>query len=279
MSTITARERTVASLERSASQAAPGMASRLPAPEPRVVRFDAATLSAACLMLTAAYLLKLGFSRAGATDLVWILAPSGWLAKHIGGVPLVWEPYAGWISHSARMVVGTACAGVNFLVVSWLALYFSRQSRWGCLSSKLACALSSFAVAYLATVFTNAARIALSAHLFSADIYTGWVTPARVHRALGVVMYCATLLGLDRLFGAASRRAASGGTASRTATFGEFVPFVWYLAVALGVPVLNRAFARNPEQFAEHACWTLALGLAVFVCFKAVDRVRDRVSS
>jgi hypothetical protein len=58
-----------------------------------------------------AFSLKAYYSRAGADELLWVLAPSAWLAQFVGGIDLVYEQGAGFISHTHHMVVGPAGAG------------------------------------------------------------------------------------------------------------------------------------------------------------------------
>jgi exosortase K len=214
--------------------------------------------AAGLVTLTAAFGLKLAYSRAGAAELEWVLGPSCWLARHLAGLELTHEIGAGWISHKPRMVVGPACAGVNFLVVSWLALFFSAEGR----RNKWSWCVWSLAIAYGATLGTNALRIVLAARLYELPLYAGWLTPGRLHRVLGVVLYCSALFGLCRL----------GGSRARLA------PFYWYAGVVIGVPLLNRAFLHDPGQFAEHATVTLGVGLAVVLAFRLIGRFIDRLS-
>ena len=235
----------------------------------RSAALDLPTCTSAALTLGTAYALKLAYSHAGANQLAWILAPSCWFAEWLGGLGLRYEAGAGWITHQPRMVVGPACAGVNFLVVSWLALFFSQQARWSGLGRKLLSALGCLGVAYLLTVLTNGLRIVLAAQLYAADIYTGWLTRERLHRALGVVLYCSVLFALCR----------ASGLRSRKAWHSDLAPFAWYLAVALGIPLANRAYVRDPAHFVEHAALTLALSLAVLFAFQLITRVYDRLSS
>jgi exosortase K len=226
------------------------------------------------LMLSAAFALKLAYSRAGAGELEWVLAPSCWLASRLGGVELVRETGAGWITHQPRMVVGPACAGVNFLVVSWLALFFSQQGRFIGTRRKLACLCLSLVAAYLTTLATNGLRIMLAAHLYGADVYSGWLTRARLHRLLGVVLYCSALLGLCRVADTCTSSPAPL-PASRT----RLAPFLWYLGVAVGVPLANRAVVRDPGHFAEHAALTLGAGSAVVLMFWLSGRLVDGLCS
>lgn len=235
-------------------------------------------LAGACvsaLVLVGAFGLKLAYSKAGAAELEWVLGPSCVLAK-LGGIPLAKEAGAGWITHEPRMVVGAACAGVNFLVVCWLALYFSVQRHFSA-RSKLGLLVLSLAGAYVATISTNGLRILLAARLYDTDIYAGWLTAGRVHRALGVVLYCSTLFGLCRAAELwATRMAATRERAATPRKRPSLAPFYWYLSVAIGVPFANRSFVRDPGHFLEHAAMTVAVGLAVFGAFRALA---DRLSS
>jgi exosortase K len=239
----------------------------------------------AALVLAGAYALKLAYSKAGAAELEWVLGPSCVLAR-LGGIPLTKEAGAGWISHEPRMVVGAACAGVNFLIVCWLALYFSVQQHFASARGKLVMLVASFAGAYLATLSTNGMRILLAARFYDLDIYAGWVTPGRVHRALGVVLYCSTLFGLCRaaeLWAVRAKRMAAGaarlGAHPQPRKRPSLAPFYWYLAVAIGIPLANRSFVRDPAHFLEHAAMTVAVGLAVVAGFRVLLRLTDRLSS
>jgi exosortase K len=232
------------------------------------------------LTLVAAFGLKLAYRSAGARDLEWVLAPSCWLASRLGGVALVWEWGAGWISHQPRMVVGPACAGVNFLVVAWLAVFFSSQARWSGLHRKLAWCCASLLAAYTATLVTNGLRIVLAAHLYGADVYAGWLTPERLHRLLGVVLYCSVLVGLCR---AAELRSRNGpplpASWSSWSSWSWLRPFAWYAGIAIGIPLFNRAFVRDPAHFAEHALLTLGVGLVVVALWRGFGRLVDRLCS
>lgn len=225
-------------------------------------------------MLASAFTLKFAYSRAGADDLAWVLVPSGWLATHVGGLDLTWEPLAGFISHHPRLVVGPPCAGVNFLVVAWLATFFASQGALVGARKKLVWWGATLALAYVATVGTNAVRIALAAHLQDACIYTALVTRARVHRLLGVVLYCGVLVALCRVTSTRVRGLLAAPTfATHLSWFG------WYVGVAVVLPIANRAFAQDPGRFTEHVTFTLAVGLAVLSAAWLGGRMVDRVCS
>jgi hypothetical protein len=49
-----------------------------------------------------------------------------------------------------------------------------------------------------------------------------------------------------------------------------------YLGVSLGIPVLNRAFVKNPSHFAEHALLTAGGALGVLLLFLLAHRLCSR---
>jgi exosortase K len=226
---------------------------------------DGAAISV--LMLVVALVVKRVYSTAGADALGWVLVPSCWLARWLDVVAfdgndlaldLAPESGAGFISHAAHMIVGASCAGVNFLVVAWLALYFCAQSRCVGLRRKLAWLFACGLSAYLATIAINGLRIALAARLYQADIYCGLLTKARLHLALGVALYCAALLAGC---GAVERRVAA--TPTRGPRLARCAPLLWYVVIVLVVPLADGAFLRDPRRFAEHAALTLAAAAAI----------------
>jgi exosortase K len=233
------------------------------------------------LMLVAAFALKRAYSTAGADALSWVLVPSCRLARlldvsdldRVDLTDLAPEPGAGFISHASHMVVGAPCAGVNFLVVAWLALYFSGQASCAGMRRKLGWLCACGLCAYAATIATNGLRIVLAAHLYAANVYSGVLTKARVHRILGVALYCGALL----LACPAAERCAGPRRASRTTA--RLSPLLWYFGIVLLVPLADRAWARDPARFAEHAAITLAMGFAAAAIAWLLGTVLDRVQS
>jgi exosortase K len=209
---------------------------------------------------------KAFYSRAGADGLMWILAPSAWLARFVGGIDLVHEPGAGFISHTHRMVVGTSCAGINFLVICFLALYFSFSRHF---SSKTRWLISSAVIAFGAAIAANGLRIFVSAHLWNADIYSGWLTPDRMHRLAGTAIYYGSLLALylaiEAWIGAPAPRARRAA------------PLLWYLTVSLGVPLAGRMIAGATSDFAEHAVWVAGIASLLTLLMFLPSAIRNRV--
>lgn len=206
------------------------------------------------------------YSRAGADDLLWILAPSAGMARFVGGIDLVYEPGAGYISHAHRLVVGPPCAGINFLVICFLALYFSFARHF---AEKAKWFMSSAAIAIGATIVANGVRIFVSAHLWNADIYGVWLTREILHRLAGTVLYYGSLIALylavEAWIGAHARHP------------GRVAPLFWYLGVSLGVPLVGRIVVGGPSGFAEHAAWVSGIATLLTLVLFLPTAVRNRV--
>jgi len=207
--------------------------------------------------------LKAFYSRAGATELLWILAPSAWLARIVGGIDLVYEQGAGFISHTHRLVVGSACAGVNFLIICFLCLYFSFAKNF---DSKPWWLVHSLLISFGATVVANGLRIFVSAHLWNADIYDQWITQEQMHRLAGTAVYFAYLLTL--YFAIESRLGARAPTAA---------PLFWYVGVSLGVPLGGRLFSNGRPEFTAHAAWVIAVALFLTMVKVLPSMLRNRI--
>jgi exosortase K len=228
-----------------------------------LLRPSGGTLACGVLAAGLALGVKAFYSRAGTTELLWILAPSAWLARFAGGIDLVYEDGAGFISHTHRLVVGPSCAGVNFLAVGFLCLYFSfarhfrRKARW---------LAYSLLIAFAATVAANGLRIFVSAHLWNADIYGAWITREGMHRLAGTAIYYASLLAL--YCAVACRLRARAPRAA---------PLIWYAGVSLGVPLAGRLLYEGAPGFAGHAAWVTGIVLVITLVKSLPIAIRNRI--
>ncbi len=220
-----------------------------------------------------AWALKAFYSQAGADALSWILAPVAWLAGALGGIPFEREPHAGWVSHAHGVIVGPSCAGLNFLIIAFMTClsFVHRLSRT---RARVAWLFASLAAAYVLTIVVNAQRVIATVHLRHWDIYGEVVTQQRAHRAAGALIYCFALLlfyeAIDRVFVLRGRSRAGVPETS------PLVPVAWYLAVALGVPIINRAYVHDPAEFLEHGALVAAVSLlaAVSIIILRAGRMR-----
>ncbi len=221
--------------------------------------------------------MKLFYRRAEVEDLDWILAPTSLLADVLGGIRFEREAGAGWVSHSHRMVLGPACAGVNFLIIVFAALFFSFVHRLRGPAVRGAWLGASLGLAYLVAVVANAIRIVAAVHLYGMDIYGELVTPERVHRVEGTVVYCvALLLACAGVEGLVERRA---GRPARRRSGGALAPLCWYLGIALGAPLLSRANRGGDGRLIEHAGAVAAVCLLVALVWGMARRAARRAST
>ncbi len=230
------------------------------------------------LGLLAAAGLKLHYSGAGPDDLGWILLPTARLVELLAGIRFAREIHAGLIDHGHRIVIGTSCAGINFLTIAFCTLFFTFVHRFGKPWRKLAWLGACGAVAFALAAGANALRIVAAIRLYGADIYGGWATPERVHRIGGTLVYFTVLLAayfaVDRIVSrAASRgpRVRAGGAAEEWAPAATVragaAPFFWYALIALGIPLAHADARGDRTRLLEHCLQVVpvCLGLLVLV--------------
>jgi len=221
------------------------------------------------VVLLCALSLKLCYSTASPNELRWTLAPTTTLVELISGASFEFESHAGYINSDRTFIIGGSCAGVNFLMISFLVL--SLRTWWRSRSRVLswrfipAVALS----AYLATLVANTVRIAiaLEMHRYPPDI--SWLSPNQLHRLEGIFVYFGFLL----LLFAVSEKRTLDRTSSWENKWGLFgqslLPLAIYYAITLGIPLANGAY-REGSGFWEHSLfvlltpWLLILPLAAF---------------
>lgn len=217
---------------------------------------------AALIML----LLKRHYSLATAAQLDWILAPTAKLVSWCASAHLEPEIGVGYVDFARGVIVAPGCAGVNFMIMAFGLTAFYGLRRIRRLPSQVVWLPPAFAAAYGLTLMVNTVRIALSMTLYQADIYTGWLTVARVHRLAGVGLYFGALwlyfLALRQVAPLYSRRFVRQKPSERMRASGWWV---WssYLLVALAVPLVNPAWRNDSPAFVEH-CVTVLIACAAF---------------
>ena len=213
------------------------------------------------LGLAAAVGLKYYYRRAGADDLLWILQPTTSLVQGITGMDFIHEADLGFVSGNRKIIIAPACAGINFLIIAFCMAYFSFAHWFRSGRGKALWLAVSAAGAYAMTLLVNSVRITVSIYTYGAGIQYGWLTPERIHRLQGVVIYFSFLLFfywlLDRLLkrvlksreevNVENRKKGRAGFVLRDAT-----PLLWYCVVVLGVPLLNVFGQERSQWFWEH---------------------------
>jgi exosortase K len=223
--------------------------------------------------LLTALAVKYHYSRANADDLEWILAPIARLVELMGGIHFEPESGAGFVSLSKGVVIAPACAGVNFLIICFSTLFFTFVSRLQGAGAKWCWFGVCIAASYLVTLWTNAVRIVISIYLYAAPIYGDWITPERVHRLAGTLIYVsvlvATYLAVARIVAHSRCSRPPASTAglgdARSVATRLRTPLAWYMAITVGVPLLNRSGCHSGLRLAEHAVHVVAATLCILL--------------
>ena len=240
-------------------------------------RIDLKRIAQLVAVLLCAGVVKLYYSTASVNQLRWILAPTSTIVELVSSSRFEFESYAGYINSDRSFVIAASCAGVNFLITSFLML--SLRELWRDRSRNISWAFIPVAAlfAYLATLIANTVRISTALRLRQMSFETSWLSPSELHRLEGIVIYFGFLLLLfllnERLRAGSARtlpvasdgrtRAGSQGRLFKQALF----PLLIYYATTLGVPLANGAFHRRftASDFWEHLGFVLLIPLVLII--------------
>ena len=243
------------------------------------------------LALFIAFGLKYHYSRAGSENLVWILGPTACLVETVSGIQFDSEANTGFVSREYRIIIAPSCAGINFLIMVFCMAVFSGIHVIRHSGSKLLWLAASLVCAYITTVAVNTLRIIASIYSYNADIYSGWITPARVHRLEGIVIYFFFLYLIYMIIIKTIHRIrqGAGGKKSAPVRYGcgqtdyfrwagvGLIPLFWYGLVTLGVPLFTGAFQENVSRFKEHSLTVICASLAVLAVIFLIQLLCRRI--
>ena len=142
------------------------------------------------LVLLCVLALKYFYSTASPNELRWILAPTTVLVELLSGKSFEFESYTGYMSSDHTFVIAAPCAGVNFLLTSFMMLGLRQlwRDRFRAVSWSFFPAVA--VIAYVATLIANTVRICLALE----GLELSWLTRNQVHRVEGIVVYFGFLL-------------------------------------------------------------------------------------
>lgn len=219
------------------------------------------------VVLLCAVAIKWYYATSSVNQLRWILAPTTLLVEFITGRDFEFESYTGYMSSDRTFVIAASCAGVNFLITSFLML--SLRRIWKDRAAKIGWRFFAVValVAYLATIIANTVRISSALLLRQMPVAMG-LSANQLHRLEGIFIYFGFLLLLFLLSEKASERASGKATTVSSAANGfarqAFFPLLIYYATTLGIPLANGAY-RQGADFLEHALFVLATPLLLLL--------------
>ena len=242
----------------------------------RLSIFYDARIFAGFVILAAALVMKIFYSRATSEELTWLVGPIAFILELFTDFSFVREAGFGWVDFDHNIVIAPSCAGVNFLIIAFCMSSFLMLSRSRSPGGMFTVIGISGLASYAVTVLACAARILLSVHVFRLDIYSGWLTPDAVHRAVGVCMYYLFLCFYFHLLGRFSPHnsqaieGTDGVCVSMRSGLVFLTPLFWYLTFSLGVPFLNGAYSAVPGSFLRHALCVGGVSVMLTVIMLAV---------
>ena len=222
------------------------------------------------VVLFCALTLKLYYSTASVNQLRWILAPVSVLVELISGSSFEFESHAGYMSSDRSFVIAASCAGVNFLITSFLMLSLrklwrdrSRTMSWGFIPA-------AAVFSYLATLVANTVRISTALRLRRMPLEVSWLSGNQLHRFEGIFVYFGFLLLLfmvsekmssENISGLPSRAASPTGAGLVRQSF---FPLLVYYGTMLGIPLANGGY-RQGADFWEHSLFVLLTPLLLIL--------------
>lgn len=207
---------------------------------------------------------KLSYSTTSVNQLRWILAPTTALVELVSGARFEFESHAGYMSSDRTFVIAASCAGINFLITSFLML--SLRKLWGDRAQDTSWRFIPYAAlcAYLATLVANTVRISTALQLRGLPSDVGWLSPKQLHRFEGIFIYFGFLLLLFMVSEKMSSKNAQSSENAPGLFHRPLYPLLIYYATTLGLPVANGAY-RQGADFWEHALFVLLTPLLLIL--------------
>ena len=198
------------------------------------------------VVLTVVVLLKHHYSIASAAQLEWILRPLSLLLESFSGHAFHRDSNAEWVSVSADVRLVKACAGINFMLMSFLAYaWIIRPDRYVDLDQKAWVAgrilllFAAITAAWVTCLLANSLRIivAMTANSHGWELDVIGIDGAELHRLIGMLIYVPLLSLQLSLSNRSDRRHALAG------------PVLLYLLLMVVVPLLTGNALQHPALF------------------------------
>lgn len=195
--------------------------------------------------------MKLFAKSADADALRFLLAPVSFGVSLISGVPFLWEPHTGYVSHDLRFLIAASCSGFNFMLITIGMLFFSFLHR---ISVHKYCGmlwlLLCMIFSYTYTILTNIVRILIAIYLplyvEKQSLIPALFSPNTLHMLIGTIVYSSSLFilyslvdkGISRLFRRRPNWQSNYNFALPKSP--AKIPLCWYVGIVWGLPFVSR---------------------------------------
>lgn len=209
--------------------------------------------------ITIAVLLKHHYSIATVDELQWILRPLAMLLEWFSGHHFQQDNNQEWVSISADIRLVKGCAGINFMVMSFLAYVWilrpdrnSTENIFIQTTGQLLLLSAAFIAAWATCLLGNSLRIivAMTAASQNWQLELIGFDEQQLHRLIGMLIYV-PLLSLQIRLGNRDKRSNAVWLA----------PVALYLLLMVLVPLLTGNALQNPAMFLEHSTPVVILAL------------------
>ncbi len=211
--------------------------------------WDWQALSWWLMVLAVALMLKYHYSIATAADLEWMLRPLSLLLEWLTGHDFHRDNHYEWVSISADIRLVKACAGINFMLMSFIAYaWIIRPDRyvdtdrlsWIAGQPLLLCAaiIASWITCLLANSLRIIVAMTVKSHGWDLDVIG--IDATELHRLIGMAIYV-PLLSMQMMLGNRSSLRAILAA-----------PVLLYLLLMVMVPLLTGNAMQHPELFIDH---------------------------
>jgi len=215
------------------------------------------TLLWVLVALSVVVLLKHHYSIATAADLDWMLRPLSLLLEWSSGHAFHKDSNHEWVSENADVRLVKACAGINFMIMSFMAYAWilrPDQRKDTGLLSRLAGGMLLLCAAVIAawttSLLANSLRISVAMAVSSHN--------AELHRLIGMLIYVPLL---------SFQLALGNRSGARDILAG---PVLMYVLLMVVVPLLTGNAFQHPALFVEHLLYvsamTAVMGGVYFLC-------------
>ena len=193
--------------------------------------------------------LKHHYSVATAADLEWVFRPLSLLLEWFTGYEFHRDSNYEWFSQAADVRLVKTCAGINFMLMSFMAYtwiirpdHYLHDDPLSWIASHLLLLCAAIIASWATCLLANSLRIivAMTAKNHAWEMHAIGIDAAELHRLIGMMTYV-PILSLQMMLG------DRGNTRDAFAA-----PALLYLLLLVVVPLLSGNALQHPALFMKH---------------------------
>lgn len=207
------------------------------------------------LTIVTAFIIRYFYKINDSDALIWILAPTSRWSGILCGISFEYLPHMGYVNHFYQFLIAPSCSGIRFMLLVFIMLTFSFIHQMEGITKAGLWFISSAVFSYLASIFVNGIRIAVSIKLplLLNDIpfVNNRVNPDKLHTIIGTCIYFLSLCIIYLIAAYICQKSSDK----------LVIPAFCYFAIVLALPFLKRIYYNEWNGFRQYA------QLITVVCF------------